>query len=348
MTDDSLTGIDIVIPNWNGRDMLKTCLASLQVQSFQHFSVIVVDNGSEDGSVDFLRAHHPDVKVVELPENIGFSGAVNRGIAAGERDWVFLLNNDIEVEPQCLEHLLDAAGAEPSTRMFALKMLNFHDRSLLDGAGDGVLRGGVGYRLGTMEADSPRYGLKRQVFGACAGAALYHRSLFAQIGMFDEDFFAYLEDVDFNMRAVRAGHCCSYIPDAVVYHIGSATTGSKINRTTVKLTTRNNIFVICKNYSFPMLLRFLPAILVYQFFWLAFVVKKRQFGAYISGIADSFSKIRLMRKKGSDTTHRSLTTALFCRRIIESEKEVVGSIMSRRRAEGKKNTLFRWYLSIFC
>jgi GT2 family glycosyltransferase len=166
--------------------------------------------------------------------------------------------------------------------------------------------------------------------------------------MFDEDFFAYLEDVDFNMRAVRAGFCCSYIPDAIVYHIGSATTGSKINKTTVKLTTRNNIFVICKNYSWPMLLRFLPAMLVYQFFWLVFVVKKRQFIGYMEGVVDSFSKIGRMRKKGLDASCRSLSTAMFCRRITDSEKEVVGSIMSRRDAEGKNNTLLRWYLTIFC
>ena len=102
-----------------------------------------------------------------------------------------------------------------------------------------------------METDSSRYSLKRPVFGACAGDALYHRSLFDTIGMFDEDFFAYLEDVDFNMRAVRAGYRCTYIPDAVVYHVGSATTGSKINRLTVKLTTRNSVFVVCKNYSMP-------------------------------------------------------------------------------------------------
>ncbi len=348
MADDPLTGIDIVIPNWNGRDMLKVCLASLAAQSCQGFRVIVVDNGSSDGSVEFLQSHYPEVQVVGLPENIGFSGAVNRGIEAGDQEWVLLLNNDIEMAPDCLGKLTEALASEPDTKIFALKMLSYHNRGVLDGAGDGVLRGGVGYRLGTMEPDSSRYSLKRKVFGACAGAALYHRSLFKRIGLFDEDFFAYLEDVDLNMRAVRAGYSCCFIPEAVVYHIGSATTGSKINKLTVKLTTRNNIYVICKNYSFSMLVRFLPALLVYQFFWLLFVIKKGQFIAYISGIVGSFSSIVGMTKKYSRQTSGLLSTSMFCRAIVESEKEVVQSVMSRRSGQGKNNFLLRLYLAIFC
>jgi len=348
MSDDSLTGIDIVIPNWNGRDMLETCLSSLQAQSCQEFNVIVVDNGSIDGSVAFIRERFPAVQIIELEENVGFSGAVNRGIHGGRQAWVLLLNNDIEVEPTCIENLLRGVAAEPETKMFALKMISFHDRSRLDGAGDGVLRGGVGYRLGTMERDSPQYQLKQTVFGACAGAALYHRTLFEQIGSFDEDFFAYLEDVDFNMRAVRAGYSCSYLPDSVVYHVGSATSGSKINATTVRLTTRNNMFVISKNYTFSMLLRFFPAICIYQLFWLAFVVKKRQFSAYIKGLSESVSRIPYMSRKRLDTAENQLSVSTFSRKIIESEKKVIGSIMSRRSEEGKNNALLRLYLRVFC
>ncbi len=348
MSGDSLTGIDIVIPNWNGRDMLETCLSSLHAQSCREFNIIIVDNGSTDDSVAFVRDRYPDVQLVELQENIGFSAAVNCGIAAVTQPWVLLLNNDIEVEGRCIENLIKAIGLESQARMFALKMVSFHDRSILDGAGDGVLRGGVGYRLGTMEHDSPRYQLKRFVFGACAGAALYHRELFEQVGIFDEDFFAYLEDVDFNMRAVRAGYRCMFLPDSVVYHIGSATSGSKINATTVRLTTRNNMFVISKNYTFIMLLRFFPAICIYQCFWLAFVIKKGQFSAYIKGLVQSFSKLRHMRKKRRDKAANQMRVSTFSRRIIESEKEVIGSIMSRRNGEGKSNALLRFYLTIFC
>ena len=348
MADEDLTGIDIVIPNWNGRHMLEVCLPSLFSQDYLDFTVYVIDNGSSDDSIEYLRSSHPSVEILELHHNRGFSVAVNRGIEAGRREWVLLLNNDIEMAPNCLAHLAQQVEREPAIKMFALKMLSFANRNLLDGAGDGVLRGGVGYRLGTMEPDSVEYNLKREVFGACGGAALYHRSLFSEVGLFDEDFFAYLEDVDFNMRAVRAGHRCCYVPGAVVYHIGSATTGSKINKLTVRLTTRNNIFVICKNYSLLMLIRFLPSLLVYQCFWLAFVIKKRQIVAYMAGIVEAVPRILAMVRKRQKLGRASLTERQFRKTIIDSERQVVKSIMSRRSGEGKNNLLLRWYLSIFC
>lgn len=348
MVDDLLTGIDIVIPNWNGRHMLEVCLPSLYSQNYKDFTVFVVDNGSTDDSVDYLRTTYPEVEILELHRNSGFSTAVNRGIEAGVREWVLLLNNDIEMAPNCLAHLAQQAEREPQIRIFALKMLSFTNRTVLDGAGDGVLRGGVGYRLGTMEPDSIQYNLKREVFGACGGAALYHRSLFGEIGLFDEDFFAYLEDVDFNMRAVRAGNRCCYLPGAVVYHIGSATTGSKINKMTVRLTTRNNIYVVCKNYSLLMLIRFLPSFLVYQFFWFAFVIKKGQIIAYLSGIIEAFPRIFQMTRKRRKQDQATLSDHQFRTRMVVSERQVVESIMSRRSVEGKNNLLLRWYLAIFC
>ncbi len=348
MADDYITGFDIVIPNWNGRHMLEICLPSLYNQRFDNFTVIVVDNGSTDGSADYLRNNYPQVEVVELQENCGFSAAVNRGIEAGRREWVLLLNNDIEMAPNCLGHLSLQAASEPQIRMFALKMLSYADRTVLDGAGDGVLRGGVGYRLGTLEPDSGKYNLKREVFGACAGAALYHRTLFNRVGLFDEEFFAYLEDVDFNLRAVRAGIRCCYVPEAVVYHMGSATSGSKINKLTVRLTTRNNIFVICKNYSLSMLVRFFLPLLVYQFFWLVFVIKKGQLIAYISGIVEAIPRVAAMVRKRPPRHDVPISSAQFRAKIVASEREVIKSIMSRRAGEGKNNLLLSWYLSIFC
>ena len=348
MADEFLKGIDIVIPNWNGRHMLEVCLPSIFSQNYHDYTVLVVDNGSSDDSRDYLRSSHPEAEILELDHNSGFSVAVNRGIEAGRREWVLLLNNDIEMAPSCLSHLVQQVAREPQIKMFALKMLSFADRNMLDGAGDGVLRGGVGYRLGTMEPDSIEYNLKREVFGACGGAALYHRSLFSEVGLFDEDFFAYLEDVDFNMRAVRAGHRCCYLPGAAVYHVGSATTGSKINKMTVRLTTRNNIFVICKNYSLPMLIRFMPSLLIYQFFWLAYVVKKRQFNGYLAGIFEAIPRILVMTRKRQKPGQAALSEHQFRNEIIGSERQVVHSIMSRRKGEGKSNLLLRWYLAIFC
>jgi hypothetical protein len=199
-----------------------------------------------------------------------------------------------------------------------------------------------------MEPDSLHYSLKREVFGACAGAALYHRSLFSEVGFFDEDFFAYLEDVDFNMRVVRAGHRCCYLPGAVVYHMGSATTGSKINKMTVRLTTRNNIFVICKNYSLHTLIRFLPSMLIYQFFWFMFVLKKGQIVGYMNGIIEAVPRMYAMTRKRPEKDRAVLSDHQFRDSIVVSERQVVQSIMSRRSGEGKNNLLLRLYLAIFC
>ena len=348
MADDSMTGIDIVIPNWNGRHMLEICLPSLYSQTHKDFDIIVVDNGSTDDSLDYIHTNFPEVKVIALDKNYGFSAAVNRGIESGCREWVLLLNNDIEMAPACLDSLAQQIDSNSEVRMYALKMLSFANRTMLDGAGDGVLRGGVGYRFGTLEPDSDYYSLRREVFGACGGAALYNRVLFDELGLFDEEFFAYLEDVDFNLRAVRAGYTCWYVPEAVVYHMGSATSGSKINKLTVRLTTRNNIFVLCKNYTLPMLIRFLPALLVYQFFWLLFVIKKRQFIAYMSGLFEAIPRMLSMARKKPRQLESTITISRFCEKIIASEGDVVKSIMARRRGEGKNNTLLRWYLTIFC
>jgi GT2 family glycosyltransferase len=340
--------IDIVIPNWNGRQMLETCLASLERQSSQGFSVTVIDNGSNDGSVEFVRQRYPNFKLLCFLENQGFSVAVNAGISASDTELVLLLNNDTELDERCIEILLET-GAENDAEMFALKMLDFNDRQILDGAGDGVLRGGVGYRLGTMEHDGERYGLRREVFGACGGAAVYRRSLLDRIGLFDEDFFAYLEDVDLNMRAVRGGARCCFLPDARVYHIGSGSSGSKINSFTVKLSTRNNLFVAMKNYSLATWFRFLPAFLVYQLFWLLFVVKKGQLPAYLSGLAAALPHLVKMGRKGLDIRDRSvLSEAEFRAAVIEAERQVLGSIMARRTQYGKGNRALQFYLRIFC
>lgn len=341
--------IDIIIPNWNGRSMLETCLASLQLQTCEKFRIIVVDNGSTDDSVDFIRQSHPEVHLVCFSENKGFSAAVNEGIRVASAPWVLLFNNDIEVDKHCLQILVDQGTEQDDFDIFALKMLAFDQRSVLDGAGDGVLRGGVGYRLGTLERDGLKYSLRREVFGACAGAALYRRSLFDSIGNFDEDFFAYLEDVDFNMRAVRCGSRCLYLPEAVIYHMGSATSGSKINHFTVSLSTRNNIFVLIKNYSPMLFIRFLPMIVVYQLFWLLFVIKKRKFLAYITGLCKSLPLIPVMFKKGAGLRRRQvLSVKEFGDSIIKSEKNVIHSIMLRRTQQGKSNRALEFYLRLFC
>ncbi len=341
--------VDIVIPNFNGVEFLDTCLRSILRQTYPFFSIIVVDNGSVDNSLEFIRKQYPLVHLITWPENKGFSPAVNAGISAGNSPFIFLLNNDTELEADCLEQLVKAATLQDEYDFFAAKMISYRERHILDGAGDGFLRGGAGYRLGTMENDDALYNRPGRVFGACAGAALYRRELFDTIGLFDEDFFAYLEDVDFNLRANSRGKKCYYVPAARVFHIGSATTGSKINSFTVRLSTRNNLNLLIKNYPLVLFFRFGLALLVYQFFWLVFVVKKKQFSAYVSGVVEFIGNLPLMLKKRKEVLAGvTLTAGELAGIIVAAERDVICSIMNRRLAQGKTNRLLslytRWFL----
>lgn len=340
--------VDIVIPNFNGVEFLDTCLRSIVRQTYPFFSIIIIDNGSVDNSLQFIQKQYPSVQLISWQQNKGFSPAVNAGIIIGKSPFVFLLNNDTELEVDCLEQLVKTAILQEGYDFFAAKMISYRDRHILDGAGDGFLRGGVGYRLGTMERDDGHYSHPGRVFGACAGAALYRRELFESIGLFDDDFFAYLEDVDFNLRANSRAKKCYYVPDARVFHVGSATTGSKINNFTVKLSTRNNLNLLVKNYPLALFFRFGLAIFVYQFFWFVFVVKKRQVPAYVSGWMEFLRNIPLMLKKRKEILAGiTLTVDELAVIMISAERDVICSIMNRRKALGKTNRLLSFYIRLF-
>jgi len=349
MENDQDLAVNIVIPNWNGLRFLPACLASIKQQTFNSLQITLVDNGSSDGSLEYLQKNYPQVRVISLPENKGFSAAVNKGILSSTAPFVLLLNNDTELAPDCLSLLVETAAEQEELVFFSPKMLSFHERTVLDGAGDGYLRGGAGYRLGTLEKDGPIYNEPGPIFGACAGAVLYRRTLFDHIGLFDEDFFAYLEDVDLNLRINHSGRKGYYVPSARVYHIGSASSGSKINPFTVRLSTRNSFYVLFKNYPSRLFFRFLPVIIIYQFFWLLFVVKKRQIRSYVQGMREVLAGMGEMRKKRKELRRYDvLTVDEFATCLAAAEKTVVCSIMQRRHAEGKNNWLLRWYAFLFC
>lgn len=339
--------IEILIPNWNGRHLLQDCLDSLHRQTVDDFAVTVIDNGSTDDSVGFIAESYPQVRCIALPENRGFSQAVNVGITQSSAPWILLLNNDMEVEQGCLAALHQAIDEYRDYDFFALKMMNFHQRTSIDGAGDGILRGGAGYRLGTMELDGPPYDRDREVFGACAGAALYRRDLFDRVGLFDGDFFAYLEDVDLNLRARRLGCRARFLAGAKVYHIGSATSGSKFNPLTIRLSTRNSINVVVKNYPPSLLLRYLPVIAIYQLAWFCFCVKKRLLRPYLQGMVDACRCFSTMAAKRAAPAGARIAVAEFDAILRRGERDAVESIMARRRAEGKGNGLLRTYCRLF-
>ncbi len=340
--------VSIIIPNWNGRRFLETCLPSLRCQTFGNFSVIVVDNGSTDGSAGWTRRVYPEMEVIELPENRGFGGAVNAGIRRSKSPLIFLLNNDTELDPKCLERLVDAASIWPDADSFAPKMLDFFDRSRLDGAGDGMFRGGAGYRMGTGESDDGRFDISMPVFGACAGAALYRRRFFERAGLFDADFFAYLEDVDLNLHACRLGLACRYVPLARVFHMGSMTSGSRLNSFVVRMTSRNLLQVIVKNYPVSILITRFPVIFLYQGYWIGLCVFRGLGRACIQGVWEAVRKLPLLiRKRKKRSAAACLSDRRFWDAVTVSEYHVMASIVRRRKQAGRSTRLIEWYLRWF-
>lgn len=236
--------VTIIIPNYNGLSFMEPCMAALERQTCRDFDVLVVDNGSTDGSVEWLEER--EISSIFLAENTGFSGAVNTGIRAADTPYVILLNNDTEVEPDYVEQLLRAIEGSPRIFSVSPKMIQMYHRDLMDDAGDMYSIMGWAYQRGVGQ-EIGRYDRPCHIFSACAGAAIYRREVFEEIGYFDEMHFAYLEDIDVGYRAKIAGYYNRYCPQAVVYHVGSGTSGSKYNSFKVRLAARNNVYLNYKN-----------------------------------------------------------------------------------------------------
>ena len=203
--------ISIIIPNFNGKQFLKECLNSIKKQNFSPYEVIIIDNGSTDGSVEYLNENYPEFALIQNQDNLGFATAVNQGIKISNAEYVFLLNNDTELEDDCLSNLLNCIEDDETIFAVSSKMIQNHDRDLIDDAGDEYTILGFTKKVGNNRS-SELYQSKREIFSACAGAALYRRSIFDIIGYFDENFFAYMEDVDISYRARIYGFKSVYCP----------------------------------------------------------------------------------------------------------------------------------------
>lgn len=252
--------VSVIIPNFNGMAYLDGVLAGLECQTVSNFDVILVDNGSNDGSCAFVAARYPWVHLIELPENFGFCKAVNEGIRASRSPYVLLLNNDIEVTKNFIEEMLSAIKRHPKAFSCAARMIQFHDRDRLDDAGNYYCALGWAYARGKGK-DIHTYEKEEKIFASCAGAAIYRKKIFDELGYFDEEHFAYLEDMDVGYRARIYGYENWYAPDAMVYHVGSGTSGSRYNQFKIRYSSRNNIYLIYKNMPFFQIVLNLP------FFW---------------------------------------------------------------------------------
>lgn len=240
----------VIIPNYNGLRFMDECIDALNDQTYRNFKILVVDNGSTDGSVEWLR--EKKLETIFLSENTGFSGAVNIGIRAAATPYVILLNNDTRVDEYYVAEMVRTICASEKIFSVSSRMIQMYHPELMDDAGDMYSVLGWAYQRGVGQSIE-RYRKPCRIFSACAGAAIYRRAVFDEIGYFDEMHFAYLEDLDVGYRARIAGYDNVYCPAAIVWHVGSGTSGSKYNSFKVKLAARNNIYVNYKNMPAPQL-----------------------------------------------------------------------------------------------
>lgn len=287
--------VTIIIPNYNGKHFMQPCLDSLMLQTFKDFKIIVVDNASTDDSLSYLEDCYPDIEVISLKENYGFSKAVNIGIRHSDTPYVILLNNDTIVDSNYVEEMVNAIRKSQKIFSVSSKMIQMYHREIIDSAGDLYTLIGWGICRGSGRSIR-NYTQSSTIFSACAGAAIYRRSAFKKIGYFDENHFAYLEDIDIGYRAKIYGYQNIYCPTALVYHVGSGTSGSKYNSFKVKLSARNSIYLNYKNMPLVQLtLNLLPLMAGYLIKYLFFL--KIGFGRdYREGLIEGICTIRMQRK----------------------------------------------------
>ena len=282
--------VSVVTPNYNGEKFLKTFFESLNNDSELIGEVIIIDNGSSDNSKDYINnaTFNFPVKLIENSQNMGFAPAVNQGISNAKHEYIFSLNNDTEVKKGSIRHMVELISSGDDIFSVQAKMLQYNNKDLIDDVGDEYNLLAWTKKTGENHS-SDEYTEVKDIFSSCAGAALYRKSLLKELGMFDDNFFAYMEDVDLALRSKINGYRNLLCPQAVVYHIGSATSGSRHNEFKVRLAARNNVWVVYKNIPIPL------KITNFIFLFLGFLIKylfflKKGFGSiYLSGIREGLS-----------------------------------------------------------
>jgi GT2 family glycosyltransferase len=272
------TNVTVVIPCWNGRRWLPGLLGSLRTQTLRPSQTVVVDNGSSDGSVAYLKAEHPEIEIHALPRNTGFAHAVNRGIELARGELVALLNTDVVLSPDWLQRMAAALGSDPGAASVACKMRQVGSERLLYDAGDILRRDGACEQRGRFGRDVGQFDEPGEVFGACAGAALYRGDALRAVGAFDERFFAYLEDVDLALRLRLAGWGCRYEP-VLAHHVGEGSS-HQLSSAHHYLVERNTLLLVGK--WFP--LRWLPLVAYRQVSWLRDAASHGRLGIQLRGL----------------------------------------------------------------
>jgi GT2 family glycosyltransferase len=310
--------VSIIVVNWNGQVFLQDCLSSLSCQTHSNREIILVDNGSTDASVSYVKDRFPAVKIVELRKNTGFTGGNAEGLRVAHGEFIALVNNDARADDRWLENLLKPMLHDHKIGSCASKLI-IEGTDCLDSTGDGMTSAGVGFNRG-HGAGLNAHNFSEPVFAACAAGALYRRKMIDEIGFLDDDFFLYDEDVDLSFRGQLAGWKCAYVPNAIVHHKGNATS-VRLSDTHVYYHTRNLEFVWIKNMPAGLMLRFAPHkfcqeigsfcyLCLRHWKWRAFFKAKRDALRMLPAMWRKRQAIQA-RRRVSSAYIRSLMTSMF-------------------------------------
>ncbi len=321
-----MPAVSVIIPNWNRRQHLERLLGRLALQSHPVGEILVVDNGSTDGSAE--AAEQAGARVIRFRENRGFAHAVNAGIGAARTEFVAVINNDVEPAVDWLERLADAAS-EPGVWYAIGKLLDAARRDRIDGTFDTICRGACAWRAGHGRRDSSEWAGRRAVRLAPFTAALFRAELFRRAGLLDERFESYLEDVDFGLRCAAQGLAGVYVPGAIAYHVGSATLGAW-NPETVRRIARNQVLLVAKHFPEGWVRRYGWAVLVAQSLWGLVAVRHGRGGAYLRGKWEGLQMYRETR--GGGPAHDAAGI------LEESERDIL---------DLQRKTGFDWYWRLY-
>lgn len=315
--------VSVIVLNWNGKRYLKDCFESLSNQTYSNVEVILVDNGSEDDSVKFVRRNFPQIKIVENKKNLGFAKGNNRGIRLAKGKYILILNNDTKVDKNCLQRLIEIIERDNKIGMSAPKILSFDNPQLIDSVGLNIYFDGMARGRGRMEIDKGQYNRVEEILLPSGCAALYRKKMLDEIDLFDEDFFAYCEDTDLGLRGRLAGWKAVSVPSAIIYHHYSGATG-KYSDFKAFFAERNHFWVALKN--FPLTLLFLlPFYTALRYFFLIYgiLIHQGPGGKFQSSKFKLFSLLI----KAHISTLRGIPRILRRRNLIQKNKKLTNKEM---------------------
>lgn len=309
--------IAVIIVSWNSGPFLSKCLSALKKQIFQEFRTIVIHNGEFDDTLISAQAALKSAEIICLGENKGFAAGNNVAVQLVKNcDWIALLNPDAFPEPDWLGNLVKATIAYPEYSFFGSRLVVANNPKLLDGVGDAYHTSGLVWRRGHGSTAINNYVESEEIFSPCAAAALYRTDAFLEVGGFDEDFFCYVEDVDLGFRMRLAGHRCLYVPDAVVAHVGSASTG-RHSDFSVYHGHRNIVWTYLKNMPFPLFCIYLPQHLILNVISIIWFAMLGQGKVILNAKIDAVKGIPAMLKKRRTIQHNTKINASDIRAIMD-------------------------------